>query len=1284
MRNNNILLWLTGAVLLVAVGGTALSPSSANRLPAAGHVDRTAKPAAAKSAKTGTRHAATAPKPPCDGDDGKVLAPLRDYLGLLPGTFCKAQEIFKEAHARGFNLQFIVATLPDPIDSRFAFSFDQYVESIEAAVQSAGFVSDRVSDIWADRQAARDSETEASPAADSARPGLLLFRREVFEKPGVEEAKRDLLLTFLVGESPTWGVQKPALAAALDLEKSYERATASVAPPRTAPRRYPIRILGPSSSGATDSLRIGLREWFKTQCKDSFPAPVAGVEVISGSATSPDNLLAFDALARELPSLCKKGPLYRDIEVTFHATVNPDDLAITFALDYLRNTLRARDCDIALLTEGTTDYGQDASTIARIDSTPDPRDTSRDPSCQILQLPFPLHLGQLRTAYDQKKGAEDPKDESAPQPLRRLLDLSGDEGDSSNESAPSHSRLTKHTSEIGIDGILRTLSEEKRRYLGVVASDPRDVMFLVERIRRAFPSVLVFVFSGDLLYLHDDALPFMEGTLVISSYPLLHGSQRFVFPFEGYRRRLLFPSDYAEGVFNAMLSLVDDPHSDDVLDYGMPFVNTVPDMRPPLWLSVISDHEFQPVFVADPYRDTDSTRADARAPRASQPRYVQSYTPIDPPPASTLADPIKAAWRQPAATRFNVLGAVFFFIVVSLTLAYLVPKIGFEISPSGRWWSLKFFQLSDDQPHRIGQSSTVFSIFVILLVAELFRMPLSLLELRLDDLGNESILTRDRLYEGALYLELGLLTMAAAMSLGEFLANLYSWLRARSKKPQAPAKAPEPAASGSPFGTAIGRRAPAKTAVTKSCQWGRATVLALAAIAFCAASGWFLTEVSASFGADGFGKKGPLSPETLRTLFFFERARTLDRGSSLVWFVALMTFAYLVWTLGLLRQSWLAAQTERLRQLGVLAGSNEALGPIFKRLGLDQLMQSTWEKAEGVLPSVRTLLMTAAAIAVGATFMHDGLVTIEGHLPGSHGHIWLGTLCQLLLWGILVCFMLWISRFLSTWRQLRCLLEKVAASPLAEAFGRIPSELIDSFNRPWGERTAEILRAHATVLVNHYRRDPSVADGCVRGEFGDAADAIEAVIAQDVAVLGGYWDGRPPAKPPVAIAVPLTDANNLAEASTLAVYHRALPDARHLWLRLWEESVAIRLVIFIEYTRSHLYNFIGNITVSTLPVMAAASMYPFASNRQTIAVVLLTVLAAVAATVTTTVQMNRDWVLSRIARTTPSHVTWDRSFVSDIVLRGAVPILGVLAVQFPGVGRLLSSVLEPALKIAGH
>jgi hypothetical protein len=1270
VRNNNILLWLTGAVLLVAVGGTALSPSGGSQVPAAGHVDSTARTAAATSAKHGIYHpvTVTAQRASCDSDESKTLAPLRDYLQILPGQSCRPQEIFKAARSRGFDLQFIVATLPDPIDSRFAFSFDQYVESIEAAVQSAGFVSDRVSDVWAEREAAHDSESEPSPATHGGRPSLLLFRREAFEElpRASDQAKRDLLLTFLVGESPTWGVQKPALATALELEKSYERATASAAASRRPSKGYPIRILGPSSSGATDSLRIGLREWFRKQCSDSFPAPVARVELISGSATSPDNLLAFDALARELPSLCKKAPLYRDIQVTFRATLNPDDLSIKFALDYLRNILKARDCDIALLTEGTTDYGQDAGNIALSDSTRSPSDRS----CQILQLPFPLHLGQLRTDYNQKKGAEEPKDDSAPQPLRRLLDLSGDEGESSSESAPSHSRLTKHTSEIGIDGILRTLSEEKRRYVGVVASDPRDVMFLVERIRRAFPSVLVFVFSEDLLYLHDDALPFMQGTLVVSSYPLLHGSQRFVFPLEGYRRRLLFPSDYAEGVFNAMLSLMDDPHSDDVLDYGMPFVGTVPDMRPALWLSVISDHEFQPVYVEDPYPKTDSVSAAAGGLRARQPRYVQSYAPIDQSPAPPLAEPTTAAWRQPAAVRFNVLGAVFFFIVVSLSLAYLVPKIGFETWQSGRWRSLNFLQLSDDQPHRIGQSSTVLAIFVILLVAELFRMPLSVLELLLDHVGDQSGFDRARLYEVALCPELGLLTMAVALSLWEVLTNLLSWTRARSRKARAPAKE-------------ASQRAPEPTAVAKPCRWERATVLALAAIASSAVSGWLLTRMRASFETDGFGRWGPLDSETLRTLFFFERARALDPGSSLVWFVALMTFAYLVWALGLLRQSWLAAQTKRLRQLGVLARDDKALGSIFRKLGLEPLMRSTWEKAEGVLPSLPTLAVTAAAIAIGATFMHDGLVTIEGHLPGSR-RIWLGTLCQGLLWGILVFFMLWISRFLSTWRRLRGLLEKLAASPLAEAFGRIPSELLDSFNHPWGERTVEILHAHATVLVNHYRRDPSVANGSVDADFADAPDAIEAVIARDEAVLAGYWEGRPPAQPPVTITLPLTEANNLSEASTLAVYHRALPDARHLWLRLWEESVAIRLVIFIEYTRSHLYNFIGNITISTLPVMAAASLYPFVSNRQTIAVVLLTVLAAVAATVTTTVQMNRDWVLSRIAGTTPSHVTWDRGFVTDLVLRGALPILGVLAIKFPGMGRFLTSVVEPVLKVAGH
>src|SRR3989454_11859643 len=61
---------------------------------------------------------------------------LQDYYGSKPGT----------DHAN--HLRIFFASLPDPVDSRSAYKFDEILEALQAGAQESGFVVDRCSLAW--------------------------------------------------------------------------------------------------------------------------------------------------------------------------------------------------------------------------------------------------------------------------------------------------------------------------------------------------------------------------------------------------------------------------------------------------------------------------------------------------------------------------------------------------------------------------------------------------------------------------------------------------------------------------------------------------------------------------------------------------------------------------------------------------------------------------------------------------------------------------------------------------------------------------------------------------------------------------------------------------------------------------------------------------------------------------------------------------------------------------------------------------------------------------------
>ena len=316
--------------------------------------------------------------------------------GLLPGAPSEAsadgtrprdaRDQVHRAQRAGFDrIGFLIASVPDPIDSAFAEDFDAYVASIRLALEASGYVSDQFFDPWAaDSQAVTEGKSggtsggtgpaESGAPSDRHRrePGILLFRRRTTPAAPAPPLL-ELFAVLLVGESPTWGVQKTALARALDTIDAT--CGPRVTHERPEVRRFcgmeegastTIRLLGPTSSGAADSIRATIAHWLvgKTSPQPLAFPPTWNIEIRSGSATA---RATQTILEDELPAEVERQTGWT-VPVRFRATVNPDDLLWTFVSDYLVANLGAQLNEIAVLTESNTGYGQEFKAKAK--STP--------------------------------------------------------------------------------------------------------------------------------------------------------------------------------------------------------------------------------------------------------------------------------------------------------------------------------------------------------------------------------------------------------------------------------------------------------------------------------------------------------------------------------------------------------------------------------------------------------------------------------------------------------------------------------------------------------------------------------------------------------------------------------------------------------------------------------------------------------------------------------------------------------------------------------------------------
>jgi hypothetical protein len=671
------------------------------------------------------------------------------------------------------------------------------------------------------------------------------------------------------------------------------------------------------------------------------------------------------------------------------------------------------------------------------------------------------------------------------------------------------------------------------------------------------------------------------------------------FPFAGDRLRLLFSSEYAQGTYNAALSLTSDLQPDDIyalndfLDYSPAFVNPLagdPRTRfgPPLWMSVIEGGEFWPL-------QTRSVRSEGSD------GYVRTVT-MESAASKILEQDRRQAWTPPDFGNFEWLCALLALLSLGVGFSYWSPRRKGRPCPvtSGKIGDL--MAPATSFPHRGMHGFAFFATFIIIgLVEVLACIPLTVHTFM-------TLVSGGRLF-GRLTL---FLVFAAAMAAtgAAIFWTFVDWMGYGSRVCLLAARA---------------RRSPHRRLLSGAARmtW-RARRLAPVYLVLSALG--FIVGISIAVHWMNANRIGQFNPTDagVELVLLALRTRALG-GASLIGATGLLGLAMLAWILAHLRQVRLHQNASPLRQWGILPPYGRAR-ELFDEIRLAAPIDTLLTHVESVWPSRRAMLWLLLFNIFG--YVCARRVIVFDHLWWDADQVlpFLFTgLLSLLAWGC--------GRALGSWRELQRVLSIAALTPAASALQQVPRGLLESFRRSESGTTELVWRGYFLQLGQHlalrsvHRQLSTTTLFRIIGEH--EADGLR--MAWEPAVPGDGWRGG---------------------------------TRREIWMEL----VALRMSAFIGYARAHIFNSLGTVTAATLPLLWLTSMYPFQSSRILLGLALVLVVASVAITLFVLTQMNRDEFLSHVDGTAPG-LTWDWPFISGLLLHGALPLVALVSVKFPALGR---------------
>ncbi len=1155
-----------------------------------------------------------------------------------------------------FGLGVLIATVPDPYDSHLDWSFDAGLEAIRRAFETSDYVVDR---FWLPGPRDSVSPTPGRPrvALRELRPGVMLFRRvqanslrrESDSLRGKSDSPR-LELLYLIPELPTRGIHKDALRAALDERQVLLHPGTADSLPLRRDSAGPIRIVGPNFSGAALSLRFVLQQWLAEQKADSD-----SVALVSGSATSMANVTTF-----QLP------------RVTFHATINPDQALDRVLVGVVLPCLGLLPSQVALLQESSTQYGQGlldqmpggprrAVGGRRTISCPGPKMETREDS-QFVVIPFPMSISSLRAEYQRVPAGTAPAPglPGASEAPRLPLDLL--DPTRPKEDLPVSSRLSPVALDLLLDEVARTITRRQVKLVGLLATDVRDKLFLGDEIRKRVRDVQFFTYESNVLYLRADRSEALRGMLVLSTYPLILENQ-WITSDQASTRRFAFGSDGAQGVYNATLLQLGQARS--LLDYRRGRRNTTSPV-PPVWLSTVGNRVFLPVTMVN---DTG---------------LAAGYLASGCPPGQQCVRP-PDSW-PPLRLGFLPLATIMLtcFALLLLGLEGLASdralswrKVtgpttteGLPLADQVMAGSLKLH----DRMYHLLRLVAVAGIFI---AATAPVLPLA-----------------GRRYQTVLLLIFGLIFAAAVVGLAALLTGCVTL--------------------GRTLGVMAGpgwqyfRTGPHWKDRRVEMWWWRLEVVARGLVA---GFGLLYLALSIQFALEING---------LQYAFwmFFRRAIEVDSLVSPVLPLVLGGVGYAVWC------TWHIERISLLRYYTTFeTACEEELGSRWMpRMTFRSALRDDLRRSGTIARTIRSRLFQVVP-SPGALGVLVAFIGLAWWLSPQFGRSlesllirpWLGSLgafdalFRATVLGSMFATAWGAYRLVVVWAGLRECLAGLSRLPVVTAFQRLPPRVARLTRLTLPGFTPNVaVGAVADVQWLHLQRIYETR----RDDFGkllgtgehDLGPRIAKLMQAPAAISSGLeWSGRTalvarfsgmhellrelwrleplPADVDALIAGLGKDAErgggDSAEISTTLLIRRGFSGPVRLWLRAAEEYSATRMVEYVEWVIRHLRILALFMLLSLLLTTLLVSSYPYQPQSLLRLILLLVLVGSVGAFVAVLVQMNRNEVLSRIARTEPGQITWNATFILNLLTFGVVPLLTLLSSEFPGLRNALFAWVQP-------
>lgn len=1239
MKNGGGLAVLLASVVVAALAGARLKPGP----------DQGA-PLETPGAAGGANEPATSLKP---GDTYRLARPLAEVLAFFGAPTRPLNSVEEAATAisglaadHEYRLGFVIALLPDPLDSYIGGEFDALLSAIIRGASRSGWLLDRHWLPWDEGRLARAEQAGGKPESSPGRhsPGIVLFR-----SPAPD---RHLLAILLVGESPITGVQTRPFQDTL----RFISRLASRAPELVFAHDARIRVLGPFASGSASSIARSLERWCST---DTFTRNWT-VAVLSGSATNP-----------QVAELIQPSVACRDkVKTTFQATVIPDDVLEEQAHRFF-NRLGWHPSEVALLTESDTAYGQQK--LPQYETSVPAVVSDRQQAHWRLLLPVPSGLGGVRSALEKGRKFTEIKIGDTPVPPS-ALQLKLEETRSPGDVVREFGDLSPPIDELKLHVLLSTLARERIRHLGLVFTDVRDKLFLVEKIRKHAHHVSLFTFETNILYVHPRLNAYTDGMLVISSYPATTEAQRlfatnrdlFGSPEEDVARRLQFSTDAEHGVYNAtVLVLSELEESAGAPSRRAPLVDYFPlpgsgGAGPAVWISAVGHGRLVPLAAIRSYGiyERPGSATTARAGEHTLPVSLARISVAEPLRFSVDLLNLLKEIRVPGVFRFCVWWSTLGLLMLGLFWAVGHSHASSRVARAMRvpvfFRPLLRADPSERRQHLVwtlllfsGSSALWIALSSVYLVPFLLRwragLPVPDTDWR-DFLHDDWPAMEERFMRGVIQL-----MPLIAIALVAFLAYL---------------------------GWRLGEHLD-----QKKIRWRAVGAVALGtAMGVPLLLAWMVLEV--------FNPAAAGTPESndrlVGAVFTFARASSAHVSPLLG--SALLSGGFL----------WIVFC--QLRRLHVRDNWSSELPFVQPSTDQDISLRSLPELHRHLdrrirQPAPRSKWFWAPlALGLGPFF----LVFLTSFEASCDTPVW-GDVFAILFVLLLISVLASFYRFTSLWRGLGRILRRYELSRFHGAFLKCHESLQWYALKAWGAKprhTYTTLLKSVEYLRGLSRRTdlpkPMGKSKSKPSEDGDKSPgSILGSLAEDAQQrLSEVWLARADRRADrerdarVKVLAALDSASNYVQG----MLNELDPESKEpkiLELRTeMTEFLALRSIAYIRYVFAEIRNSLLAFTFGILFLLAGLASFHFQPLKSVFVVLWAVIVLIVVWTVAIFVQMDRDSILSSISGTTPGQLNPLKSSLLPRVLTFAVPpVVALVLTQFPQVGQPLLSWLAPLMRL---